>query len=160
MWYLIVWLMSVKILIFPPLKTIYWDLTHFLVSMKQAGVLNYFQLLCTPAWEGGNCSRENTIQGNTVPWKLIFCLTKKFRFVPVIWSFPKNFGTCRRREHKCREETHTSYRTQPYMVIQHKLDIINSLVYLSIKRVLNTPIYSGEILLSNTSNTDFGFHQF
>ena len=48
-WYLIVWLISVQILIFLPFKTINWDLTHFLVSIKQAGVLNYFQLLHTPA---------------------------------------------------------------------------------------------------------------
>ena len=48
-WYLIIWLISIQILIFLSFKTIYWDLTHFLVSIKQAGVLNYFQLIYTPA---------------------------------------------------------------------------------------------------------------
>ena len=47
--YLIIWLISIQILIFLSFKTIYWDLTHFLVSIKQAGVLNYFQLIYTPA---------------------------------------------------------------------------------------------------------------
>ena len=39
-------LISIQILIFLSFKTIYWD---FLVSIKQASVLNYFQLLRTPA---------------------------------------------------------------------------------------------------------------
>ena len=48
-WYLIVWLISLQILISLSFKTIYRDLTNFLVSIKQAGMLNCFQLLYAQA---------------------------------------------------------------------------------------------------------------